>query len=553
MENNTFSERQAVHIEMHTLRNHPILPWLDTILCRLLDIVISFLGLVLLAPFFLVIAAAIKHDSRGPVFYRGRRMGWRGKEFGILKFRTMYENEASQKGAKVTAQDDPRITPFGKWLRDTKINELPQLWNVFIGEMRLVGPRPEDPEIVEGWSEEDRQVILSIRPGITSPATIIYRDEEDLLSSANVMQNYLKEILPSKLRLDSLYVRNRTITTDLDVLFWTAIVLLPKMRKRSVPQHALYWGPISILSNRYLPWLILDSFIAFAAIGISGVVWRLSGPLDIGFGKAILYALGISLCFSLTNWALRLDKVEWSRAPSGEVLKLGISTMLTTLVVSSLNLRNPFSPPFPSAVILMAGILSLFGFIAVRYRERLITATGTRWLHLRGGVRSVGERVLLVGAGESCALTSWLIGHTDFGRAVSVVGIVDDDPRKQGLRIDGYDILGTTNSIPELVQRYDIGLIFYTINNIHPLQRARILSLCQTTGVRLVELPDIMAILRNKFKILPRPEDSTHPVSQNGQVDELLDNIQALLAENQVEAAQERLAVLRKQVYDRDS
>lgn len=119
-------------------------------------------------------------------------MGKGCKEFKILKFRTMYESEYSHNGAKITARDDLRITPIGKWLRDTKVNELPQLWNVLVGEMSLVGPRPEDPDIVITWPENYRDILLAVRPGVTSPATITYRDEETLLSADNYMQDYLK-------------------------------------------------------------------------------------------------------------------------------------------------------------------------------------------------------------------------------------------------------------------------------------------------------------------------------------------------------------------------
>lgn len=549
MENSSSRESQAVHLELKSPRKTAIIPKLEAILRRLLDIVIALAGLILLSPTFVLIALAIKHDSPGPVFYRGRRAGRGGKEFGILKFRTMYENESSRNGAKVTAQDDSRITPIGKWLRETKANELPQLWNVLVGEMSLVGPRPEDPEIVESWSEEDRQILLSVRPGITSPATVIYRDEESLLSSANVMQDYLKDILPTKLRLDTLYVRNRSLTTDLDVIFWTAIALLPKMRKMAIPQQSLYWGPISRLSGRYVYWFILDTIIAFIAVAISGVIWRLSRPLDIGLGRAFLYALTMSLLFSLMNRVFGLHKVEWSRAPASEAITLGVSIAVATLVVLFADAQIPSIMLLPDTVVLMAGVISLFGFVSFRYRERLITGAGTRWLNLRGGVRGIGENVMIVGAGENGALASWLFGRSDFAQAVKVVGLVDDDPRKQGLRIDGYDVLGMTSSIPDLAQKHDIGLIFYTINNIHPQQRARILSLCQKTGAKVVVLPDILNMLKTEMKIIPNPANIEGSVSPAGEVDELLAEVQSLLKENKVEVAQERLAAYRQNGY----
>ena len=207
--------------------------WFSNLIKRSFDITVSLIVLLLLAPFYGVIAIAIRRDSPGPAIYRGPRMGRGGKPFHILKFRTMYESMDSYYGPKVTAHDDPRVTPFGRWLRDTKLNELPQFWNVLKGEMSLVGPRPEDPEIVRTWKDDVREEILSVRPGITSPASVQYRNEESLLSVGDVMQTYMGELGPGKIRLDQLYVRNHSFWLDMDVIFWTALVLLPKLRSYS--------------------------------------------------------------------------------------------------------------------------------------------------------------------------------------------------------------------------------------------------------------------------------------------------------------------------------
>lgn len=552
MESTTSQKSKPVEVQTQLATRHPLRVWAEAVLRRVIDVVVAMAGLMLLSPTFVLIALAIKRDSVGPIFYRGKRMGRNGREFGILKFRTMYEEnagagEVNGNGSKVTAQDDPRITPVGKWLRSTKINELPQLWNVVVGEMSLVGPRPEDPDIVRGWPKEYQELLLSVRPGITSPATVIYHDEETLLSTDDVMDDYLKEILPTKMRLDKLYIRNRTITTDLDVLFWTAVALVPRMNRLNVPQHYLYWGPFSRVFGRFVTWFSIDTVIAFMAVTTAGIVWRLSGPLDVGVGLALLYAIGISVLFSCTNWAFKLNRVEWSCAPAYYAFVLGISTVLATLAVIVVDALNPFAPPLHVPVIITAAALALAGFIVARYRERLVTGSASRWLRSRNGVRGMGERVLIVGAGENSGLADWIFSRSTLGKAASVVGIVDDDPRKQGLRVYGHEVMGTTSSILELVRKHDIGLIFYTIENIQPPQRARILSLCHKAGVKVVVLPDLLQVLRDQIGIAYPQKSAERPVNPEKDAEILMDEIQSLLVEYKVEEAQRRLTEFRRQ------
>jgi len=156
---------------------------------RILDIAVALIGLVLLAPAFVVIAMLIKLDSPGPIFFRGRRIGLHGRPFHIFKFRSMVPDVPS-KGAAVTCKDDPRITGVGKILRKTKLDELPSLVNVLRGEMSLVGPRPEAPAWVGRYTPQ-QWTVLTVRPGITGLAQIKYRNEEELLSGANLEVEYL--------------------------------------------------------------------------------------------------------------------------------------------------------------------------------------------------------------------------------------------------------------------------------------------------------------------------------------------------------------------------
>jgi len=190
---------------------------------RALDLLISGLGLVLLSPLLLLLALWIKLDSAGPVLHEGQRVGQDGRPFHMYKFRTMVEG-AEQRGPAVTYRDDPRITRAGRFLRRTKLDELPQLLNVAKGEMSLVGPRPEDPSYVELYTPEQRQV-LSVKPGITGPTQLEYRDEASMLHGESVDEEYVSRILPEKLKLDLEYVRTRSLMLDLKILWQTATTL----------------------------------------------------------------------------------------------------------------------------------------------------------------------------------------------------------------------------------------------------------------------------------------------------------------------------------------
>ena len=189
---------------------------------RVFDLCIAWLGLIVLGPFFVVVAVLIKIDSPGSVFYRGQRVGRHGQPFSILKFRTMAHN-AAQLGPGITTSGDSRITRVGRWLRRTKIDELPQLWNVLRGEMGLVGPRPEDPRYVALYTQEQRR-ILRVRPGMTSPASIRFRHEEAMLAMGD-MDTYIKQLMPAKLKVDLEYIDRRTFWSDLSVLARTALAL----------------------------------------------------------------------------------------------------------------------------------------------------------------------------------------------------------------------------------------------------------------------------------------------------------------------------------------
>lgn len=473
----------------------------DCFFRRALDLLVAVLGLIFLSPLFLWVSIRIKRDSPGPVFFQGLRAGLHGKPFYIIKFRTMYDEESSNNGLQVTAQDDDRITPLGKFLRDSKLNELPQLWNVLRGDMSLVGPRPEALSIASLWPEDIRNVILSVRPGITSPASVLYRTEEKLLNQENVMEEYVRSILPSKLRLDLLYVRNRSFLSDIDVIFWTAIALLPALRNKEIAEPKLFWGPLSLFVTRFMSWFVIDTAVVFVSALVAELIWRTSIPINLGYANAFLASLLIGLFFSLINALFGLNLVTWSRAAAGDALVLGFSAAISTGLLVLLKIWLLEKDVLPVGLLITTGLLSFFGFVVARYRERLITGAATRWFSLRSGSKSLAERVLIVGAGDNGELAIWLFNRHRLAATFNVVGIIDDDPRKLGMRVNGVPILGSTADLQDIVTKFDIGVIVYTIYNISPADRYRLIRQCERTSARLVIIPDVMTQLYDNHPI----------------------------------------------------
>lgn len=188
---------------------------------RLTDIVVSTAGLVLLSPLLAAIAIWVKLDSPGPVFYRGERIGRGGKPFRMFKFRSMQVTPPGA-GLQITVAGDSRITRSGELLRRYKLDELPQLLDVLLGRMSLVGPRPEVARYVAAYPEDARDVVLSIRPGVTDPASIEYRNESDLLAAAaDPEAEYLAVILPRKLAVYRAYVADRSWLGDMRIILRT--------------------------------------------------------------------------------------------------------------------------------------------------------------------------------------------------------------------------------------------------------------------------------------------------------------------------------------------
>ena len=194
---------------------------------RLFDIIASGMGLICLSPLFAVFAIWIKCDSQGPVFYRQVRVGRGNKDFSLFKFRSM-RPDSDKLGLITVGGRDPRVTRSGYYIRKYKLDEFPQLINVFLGDMSLVGPRPEVRKYVEMYTPEQMKV-LSVRPGITSLASIRYRNENDILAAAEDPDKcYIEQVMPDKLAIDLEYVKQATLLNDIRLIFSTFKEIITK-------------------------------------------------------------------------------------------------------------------------------------------------------------------------------------------------------------------------------------------------------------------------------------------------------------------------------------
>lgn len=192
---------------------------------RIFDLLVSFFAIILLSPFFIIVSLLIKMDSKGPVIFKQVRVGKNEKPFEIYKFRTMVV-DAEKLGKQITVGNDNRITKIGGFLRKFKLDELPQLFNVFKGDMSFVGPRPEVPKYTNLYTEEQKKV-FKVRPGITDYASIKYRNENEILGkSKNPEKTYIEEVMQDKLKINLMYMKKRSIMEDFKIICETCIKIL---------------------------------------------------------------------------------------------------------------------------------------------------------------------------------------------------------------------------------------------------------------------------------------------------------------------------------------
>lgn len=379
---------------------------------RVFDIACSAIGLLLLSPLCLVIGLLVKLADGGPVFFSQTRIGQFGKPFRIWKFRSMIV-DAQKMGAAVTAGHDPRITWIGRLLRKTKLDELPQLWNVLIGDMSLVGPRPEVPQYVERYTPEQRR-ILTLKPGITDLASLLFRNEEELLRGAGDLEEfYVRYCMPRKMQLNLQYAQHASVLEDIWIIFQT---LFP------------YWVGVLVAYFASL------SFSFWATYQLKEDFH--AAPRDTEeFKRFLLLMVFPQLVFLVWRGQLR-GLLSYFSVPEMKRTLLALAAALPLQAALCYALQRRLVPA-PS-ILLMDFLLSFFTLCGVRMSLRLLREQLSRPAVAQP---ERTQRIALIGTGE-LATNLLLDCARSTNPARRVVAFFDDDPRSWHKRPHNVPVVG---------------------------------------------------------------------------------------------------------------
>ncbi len=445
---------------------------------RAIDLTLALLAMAVLWPVFLLIAAFIKLDSKGPVFFRQERVGEGLRPFRVFKFRTMIVG-AYRSGARLTVKRDPRITQVGALLRWTKLDELPQLLNVLAGDMSMVGPRPEDPYFVGFYTEEQKEV-LSVKPGMIGPSQIAGRDEVEMYPEGveDTERYYIDHILPAKLTRDLQYVRTSTAASDLKFLFGGALRVVTSQFKqsffaRSRARLALLSMDLGLIVLAY----VLANFIHFD--------WNLAPKawpyvLQTLFWSVALKPL-VFIYYGLyqrsTRWVGRKDLAAIVKAVS-----VGSALVVATTYFSGLQAHS-------RAVFVVDWTLLIFLMSALRFTVRHVQ---------HGASRTEGAgpyvKVLVAGSGHGgeAILRSLL---EDPGSRYLPVGIIDHEPHRWGALIHGIRVMGGATDIAMSASTHGVEMVLVSLADMDPSVVRDIVEACKKHDISYRLIPTLSDLL----------------------------------------------------------
>jgi lipopolysaccharide/colanic/teichoic acid biosynthesis glycosyltransferase len=456
-----------------------------TMLTRALDIFMALLGLLILILMLPVIGLLIKFDSEGPVFYRCDRVGQNGKMFKMFKFRTMYETRTPL-GASVSPQGDPRVTTIGRFLRRTKLNEFPQFLNVLKGDMTLVGPRPESPDLAAAYPPH-AQAIFSVKPGLVGPNQILGRNEEERYpQGVDPTRYYIQAILPLKLPLDLEYIQNKSWLLDLKYLF---------LATKATITGAISWqhvrdnvSQISLLFTDSLCCLLsfqLAFFFRFKTLlpyGSHPGAWKILPlillvrlPLLVYFGgyQTVIRYLGLS---DLKQLFLGVS--------SGSIVLL-IAAWLADFSLAAYG-RTVFVLDWLYLLLLLSGYRALIKSAQHHHNNKK-------------KVKSKPRRALIWGAGDE---GRWCLRYLSQNPdPYEVVGFIDENPKMRNRRIDGRKVLGNQHHLDLLVRLHEIQEIFIAGPEVADSQMALVRDLQNQGAITLTRF-----VPRTIMRLTPAPK-----------------------------------------------
>jgi FlaA1/EpsC-like NDP-sugar epimerase/lipopolysaccharide/colanic/teichoic acid biosynthesis glycosyltransferase len=451
---------------------------------RAFDVTVSLAAIAMLSPVFVVLAILIKLLSPGPIFFSQERIGKNFKPFNIYKFRTMTVAIPSANHL-IAAEDEKRITGVGRILRKTKLDELPQFFNVLVGDMSIVGPRPPLRRHAEA-RREDFSVTLSVRPGITDFASLAFSDEIELLSGKDDPEaHYLSAILPEKLKLSKEYVRTQSFSGDLTLILTTILKLIyPK-------------GFISDTIDR------LDPFRRTIVVAIETAIFilacyfafflRFDGRIP--DDKLVLFIKWLPLLVAvrlILLFAFSLDRGLWRYVSGRDVMRIVYAVSIGTLVFFVL-VRYAFGEyGYPRSVYAIDLFLNVLMLLGVRLARRLHDAAGA-------GLQTK-RRAIVIGAGDAAEMLLRDVEQSG-SHNYRVVGLVDDDPLKRGLSIRGVRILGARKNLPKIIKREAPDEFIVAMPSAEQAALEEITKDLRQYGLPIKTLPSLWHIISNKHPL----------------------------------------------------
>src|SRR5918996_463821 len=447
---------------------------------RAIDVLGALLALVVLSPVLLAVVIAAKLNSPGPVLHTALRVGKGGRLFRLYKVRSMVVQ--SQPGSPVTAGTDPRITRTGRLIRLLRLDELPQLLNVLLGDMSLVGPHPEMPSIVERYTAEQRE-ILEVLPGLTGPSQLAWLDEVSRFPvGVDAEQYYDTYILPQKLQIDLSYVRSRSLWLDLFYLLQTPFALCHLILTR------FQLGLVPMLARLGADLLVVT------AVTYAAYMLRFDGYPSAEHMATLLYGLPLVVAsYAIAFVATSTHRGIWRYVGVEDFWRLLGACGLGGVIAGALLylLRSPY----PRSVLLLTPILAMMVMGGLRLAIRSIVARSERmpWIRDR-------RRVVILGASPAGESVAREIRRTP-GLGYEIAGFVDDDPRLQGATLRNVPVLGTTMQLGELARKYRLDEAIVAIPRLGLADLRRIGECCARAGVEFKSMPSVGQLIRGEGRL----------------------------------------------------